>query len=74
LYGPRKYVTKTGTTGSGIVLAAPFPELLAGPYDPDALAQKFINSGGNLVLNPFYTTPNSFQPRRQMRLQAKFTF
>ena len=66
--------SKTGTAGSGTVLAAPFPELLAGPYNPDALSQTFINSGGNLTLNPFYTTPNSFQGRRQMRLQAKFTF
>ena len=73
-YGPRKYVSKTGTAGSGTVLAAPFPELLAGPYNPDALSQTFINSGGNLTLNPFYTTPNSFQGRRQIRLQAKFTF
>ncbi len=73
-YGPQKYVSKTGTAGSGTVLAAPFPELLAGPYNPDALSQTFINGGGNLILNPFYTTPNSFQGRRQMRLQAKITF
>jgi hypothetical protein len=73
-YGPQKYVAKTGAAGSGVVLQEPFPELLAGPYNPDALAQTYIAGGGNLMLNPFYTKPNSFQGRRQMRVQARITF
>jgi len=73
-YGPQKYVAKTGAAGSGVVLQAPFPELLAGPYDPNALAAAYMAKGGNLIANPFYTTPNSFQGRREMRFQAKITF
>ena len=73
-YGPQKYVAKTGAAGSGVVLKAPFPELLAGPYDPEALVASFIAGGGNLMLNPFYTLPNSFQGRREMRFQARITF
>ena len=73
-YGPQKYVAKTGVAGSGTVLQAPFPELLAGPYDPNALAAAYMAKGGNLIANPFYTTPNSFQGRREMRFQAKITF
>ena len=34
----------------------------------------YIAAGGNLKDNPFYKTPQAFQGRRQIRVQAKITF
>jgi len=74
-YGPQKYVSVTGTAGNGVVYQMPpAPLFQPGGYNADALAQAYIASGGNLKANPFYTTPNTFQNRRQIRVQAKITF
>jgi hypothetical protein len=45
-----------------------------GGYNLDAIVNSYIAAGGNLQINPFYTTPNVFQGRRQIRLSARFTF
>jgi hypothetical protein len=34
----------------------------------------YIAGGGNLKDNPFYKTPQAFQGRSQIRVQAKITF
>ena len=74
-YGPQQYVANSGAAGSGIVLSMPPPSVFQpGGYSVAALAAAYRASGGNLRDNPFYTTPNSFQGRRQIRLSAKFTF
>jgi outer membrane receptor protein involved in Fe transport len=42
-----------------------------GAYD---LNQRVAAYTGTMRVNPFYTTPNVFQGRREMRLQARITF
>jgi carboxypeptidase family protein/TonB-dependent receptor-like protein len=74
LYGPQKYATTGGASGN-INIAQPAPVLYQpGGYNVDQIAASYVASGGNLVPNPFYTTPNVFQSRRQIRVQAKITF
>ena len=55
-----------------IALAFP-PGILYQPggYNVDAIVASYIASGGNLRPNPLYTTPNSFQGRREMRLEGE---
>ena len=43
----------------------------AGSYNLD---QRIAAYTGTMRVNPFYTTPNVFQSRREIRLQARFTF
>ena len=42
-----------------------------GRYDMNALIRGYT---GTMRANPFYTTPNVFQGRREIRLQARLTF
>jgi outer membrane receptor protein involved in Fe transport len=42
-----------------------------GSYD---LNQRIASYTGTMRVNPFYTTPNVFQGRREIRLQARITF
>ena len=58
-----------------IALAFP-PGILYQPggYNVDAIVASYIASVGNLRPNPLYTTPNSFQGRREMRLEARIRF
>jgi hypothetical protein len=74
-YGPQKYVAKTGAAGSGVVLAMPPAEIFQpNGYDIDALAAAFAARGGNIMANPFWKLPNTFQARRGVRLEARITF
>jgi hypothetical protein len=74
-YGPRQFINNSGTAGNGIILTMPPASVYQpGGYSVAALAAAFRASGGNLRDNPFYTTPNTYQGRRQARLQAKITF
>ena len=41
------------------------------PYNLDAMIKSYT---GTMRTNPFFDVPNSFQGRREMRLQAKITF
>ncbi len=74
-YGPQKYVQKSGGPGSGVVLAMPPAEVFQpGGYDIDALAAAFAARGGNIMANPFWKKPNTFQGRRGIRLEARISF
>ena len=42
-----------------------------GRYDLNALIRGYT---GTMRTNPFYTTPNVYQGRREIRLQARLTF
>jgi Carboxypeptidase regulatory-like domain/TonB-dependent Receptor Plug Domain len=76
-YGPTPYISATGGYGN---IALPFgtapPPVLyqQGGYDVKKIVADYIAGGGNLKANPFYTTPQAFQGRRQIRFQVKFTF
>ncbi len=45
-----------------------------GGYNVNKIVADYIAGGGNLKANPFYKTPQSFEGRRQIRVQAKITF
>jgi hypothetical protein len=76
-YGPTPYITATGGQGNVNLSFNPNPPAVLyqpGGYNPQQIAADFIAAGGNLKPNPLYTTPASFQGRRQIRFQVKFTF
>ncbi len=73
-YGPTPYITNTGGQGSVTLTFPPAQLYQPGGYNAQQLAQNFIASGGNLKANPLYTTPASFQGRRLIRFEMKFTF
>jgi hypothetical protein len=45
-----------------------------GGYDVNKIVADYIAGGGNLKANPFYKTPQVFQGRRAIRIQARITF
>ena len=77
-YGPTPYVSNTGTYGNiGLAFTekGPPPVLYQpGGYDVKKIVSDYIAGGGNLKDNPFYKTPQNFQSRRVIRVQAKITF
>jgi hypothetical protein len=73
-YGPTPYITVTGGAGN-VNIAQPAAVLYQpGGYDVNKIVADFIAGGGNLKASPFYKTPNAYQGRRVIRLQAKITF
>lgn len=44
------------------------------PYNLDAMVAAYRAEGRTMRDNPFYTTPDRYQGRREMRFQAKITF
>jgi hypothetical protein len=76
-YGPTPYISTAGGYGN---INLPFgtspPAVLYTPggYNVPQIAANYIAGGGNLKANPFYTTPSSFQGRRLIRFEMKFTF
>jgi hypothetical protein len=76
-YGPTPYVSATGTYGN---IALPFgtspPPVLyqQGGYDVKKIVADYIAGGAVLKDNPFYKTPQIFQDRRAIRVQARITF
>jgi hypothetical protein len=74
-YGPQQYVNKAGGPGSGVVLAMPPAEVFQpNGFDINALAAAYAGRGGNIMPNPFWKTPNTYQGRRGVRLEARITF
>jgi hypothetical protein len=73
-YGPTPYISATGTYGN-VNISQPAPVLYQpGGYNVQKIVADYIAAGGNLKDNPFYKTPQAFQGRRQIRVQAKITF
>ncbi len=73
-YGPTPYITNTGGQGSVTLQFPPAQLYQQGGYNVQQIVSNFIAGGGNLKANPLYTTPASFQGRRLIRFQVKYTF
>jgi hypothetical protein len=76
-YGPTPYISSTGTYGNINLSFNPIPPAVLyqpGGYNYKQIAADYVATGGNLKANPFYTTPQNYQGRRQIRVQAKITF
>ena len=76
-YGPTPYISSTGGYGNVNLSFSPNPPAVLyqpGGYNVQKIVSDYIASGGNLKDNPFYKTPQAFQGRRQIRVQAKITF
>ncbi|HEX5475954.1 MAG TPA: carboxypeptidase regulatory-like domain-containing protein [Vicinamibacterales bacterium] len=70
-YGPQKYASTSGGSGNIVLTMPPAVLYQQGGYNLDQIVGAYK---GNLMPNPFYTTPNTFQSRREMRFEAKITF
>jgi hypothetical protein len=76
-YGPTPYISNTGGYGNINLPFSPTPPPVIyqqGGYDVNKIVADYIAGGGNLKANPFYKTPQAFQGRRQIRVQARITF
>jgi Carboxypeptidase regulatory-like domain/TonB-dependent Receptor Plug Domain len=76
-YGPTPYISNSGGYGNVNLSFAQGPPAVLyqqGGYNVQQIVANYIAGGGNLKDNPFYKTPQSFQGRRQIRFQVKFTF